>query len=101
MRVGRKVDLPNRVEQPWCNHYSIMEVGCGSGWRMKLLCFRNRTPVESDRLVLEVARKLDMYGIRLQAASDGEGTGINLAVTHIGLLVFQVWNQLFSKQTLK
>ncbi|XP_061105349.1 FERM domain-containing protein 7-like [Conger conger] len=50
---------------------------------------RSRTPAESDALVLEVARKLDMYGIRLQTASDGEGMRINLAVTHMGLLVFQ------------
>ncbi|KAJ8266049.1 hypothetical protein GJAV_G00125310 [Gymnothorax javanicus] len=50
---------------------------------------RGRTPAESDALVLEVARKLDMYGIRLQAASDGEGMRINLAVTHMGVLVFQ------------
>ncbi|KAG5844092.1 hypothetical protein ANANG_G00157820 [Anguilla anguilla] len=50
---------------------------------------RGRTPAESDALLLEVARKLDMYGIRLQAASDGEGMRINLAVTHMGLLVFQ------------
>ncbi|KAJ8405798.1 hypothetical protein AAFF_G00312350 [Aldrovandia affinis] len=48
-----------------------------------------RTPAESDVLVLEVARKLDMYGIRMQVASDGEGMRINLAVTHMGVLVFQ------------
>ncbi|KAI4882520.1 hypothetical protein NFI96_018916 [Prochilodus magdalenae] len=50
---------------------------------------RGQTPAEADFQLLEVARKLDMYGIRPQAASDGEGTRINLAVTHAGLLVFQ------------
>ncbi|KAL0993889.1 hypothetical protein UPYG_G00115230 [Umbra pygmaea] len=30
-----------------------------------------------------------MYGIRPQVASDGEGTMINMAVTHSGVLVFQ------------
>ena len=51
---------------------------------------RGQTPAEADAQLLEVARKLDMYGIRPQAASDGEGTKINLAVTHSGVLVFQV-----------
>ncbi|XP_035264385.1 FERM domain-containing protein 7-like [Anguilla anguilla] len=50
---------------------------------------RGQTPSESDAQLLEVARKLDMYGIRPHAASDGEGMRINLAVTHMGVLVFQ------------
>ncbi|XP_028840295.1 FERM domain-containing protein 7-like [Denticeps clupeoides] len=50
---------------------------------------RGQAPAQADAQLLEVARKLDMYGIRPHAASDGEGTKINLAVTHSGLLVFQ------------
>ncbi|KAL4648213.1 hypothetical protein GN956_G6562 [Arapaima gigas] len=50
---------------------------------------RGQTPEESDTQLLEVARKLDMYGIRPHPASDGEGMKINLAVTHMGVLVFQ------------
>ncbi|XP_033839730.1 FERM domain-containing protein 7 [Periophthalmus magnuspinnatus] len=50
---------------------------------------RGATPSESDAQLLEVARKLDMYGIRPHAAYDGEGMRINLAVTHSGVLVFQ------------
>ncbi|XP_077598805.1 LOW QUALITY PROTEIN: FERM domain-containing protein 7-like [Stigmatopora nigra] len=50
---------------------------------------RGSTPAESDARLLELARKLDMYGIRPQSASDGEGARINLAVTHSGVLVFQ------------
>ncbi|XP_009880100.1 PREDICTED: FERM domain-containing protein 7 [Charadrius vociferus] len=34
-------------------------------------------------------RKLEMYGIRPPPASDGEGTQINLAVTHMGVLVLR------------
>ncbi|KAM5324383.1 FERM, ARHGEF and pleckstrin domain-containing protein 2 isoform 1-T3 [Glossophaga mutica] len=48
-----------------------------------------QTPAESDFQVLEVARKLEMYGIRFHKASDREGTKINLAVSHMGVLVFQ------------
>ncbi|XP_069856704.1 FERM, ARHGEF and pleckstrin domain-containing protein 2 isoform X3 [Dipodomys merriami] len=50
---------------------------------------RGQTPAESDFQVLEIARKLEMYGIRFHTASDREGTKINLAVSHMGVLVFQ------------
>ncbi|XP_008287878.1 FERM domain-containing protein 7 [Stegastes partitus] len=50
---------------------------------------RGVSPADSDIHLLEVARKLDMYGIRPQPAHDGEGMRINLAVTHSGVLVFQ------------
>ncbi|XP_054426397.1 FERM, ARHGEF and pleckstrin domain-containing protein 2 [Pteronotus mesoamericanus] len=48
-----------------------------------------QTPAESDFQVLEVARKLEMYGIRFHKASDREGAKISLAVSHMGVLVFQ------------
>ncbi|KAJ7986697.1 hypothetical protein DPEC_G00342580 [Dallia pectoralis] len=48
-----------------------------------------QTPAESDFQVLEIARKLEMYGVRFHPAADREGTKINLAVAHIGLQVFQ------------
>ncbi|XP_058614571.1 FERM domain-containing protein 7 [Onychostoma macrolepis] len=50
---------------------------------------RGQSPAQADGQLLEVARKLDMYGIRPHAASDGEDMRINLAVTHSGVLVFQ------------
>lgn len=55
-------------------------------------CFvSGQTPAESDFQLLEVARRLEMYGIRLHPAKDREGTKINLAVANTGILVFQVW----------
>ncbi|CAK6450231.1 unnamed protein product [Pipistrellus nathusii] len=48
-----------------------------------------RNPAESDILLLDIARKLDMYGIRPQPASDGEGMQIHLAVAHMGVLVLR------------
>nr|XP_046247353.1 FERM, ARHGEF and pleckstrin domain-containing protein 2 isoform X3 [Scatophagus argus] len=48
-----------------------------------------QTPAESDFQILEIARKLEMYGVRLHPAADREGTKINLAVSHMGLQVFQ------------
>uniref|UniRef100_A0A2K6TD47 FERM, ARHGEF and pleckstrin domain-containing protein 1 n=1 Tax=Saimiri boliviensis boliviensis TaxID=39432 RepID=A0A2K6TD47_SAIBB len=47
------------------------------------------TPAESDFQLLEIARRLEMYGIRLHPAKDREGTKINLAVANTGILVFQ------------
>ncbi|KAL7979573.1 hypothetical protein Chor_004731 [Crotalus horridus] len=49
-----------------------------------------KTPAESDVQLLDIARKLEMYGIRPHPASDGEGTQINLAVTHMGVLVLRM-----------
>lgn len=57
---------------------------------VKLFVSRGHTPALSDVHLLEVTRKLDMYGIRPHPAHDGEGMRINLAVTHMGVLVFQV-----------
>ncbi|KAM4731411.1 FERM, ARHGEF and pleckstrin domain-containing protein 1-like isoform 2-T2 [Anableps anableps] len=48
-----------------------------------------QSPAESDFQLLEVARKLEMYGIRLHPAKDREGTRLSLAVAHTGILVFQ------------
>ncbi|XP_068602111.1 FERM, ARHGEF and pleckstrin domain-containing protein 1 [Brachionichthys hirsutus] len=48
-----------------------------------------QTPAESDFQLLEVARRLEMYGIRLHPAKDREGTALSLAVAHTGVLVFQ------------
>ncbi|XP_075935471.1 FERM, ARHGEF and pleckstrin domain-containing protein 2 isoform X2 [Anarhichas minor] len=47
------------------------------------------TPAESDFQILEIARKLEMYGVRFHPAADREGSKINLAVAHMGLQVFQ------------
>uniref|UniRef100_A0A452VMG1 FERM, ARHGEF and pleckstrin domain-containing protein 1 n=1 Tax=Ursus maritimus TaxID=29073 RepID=A0A452VMG1_URSMA len=48
-----------------------------------------QTPAESDFQLLEIARRLEMYGIRLHPAKDREGSKINLAVANTGILVFQ------------
>ncbi|XP_033705578.1 FERM domain-containing protein 7 [Tursiops truncatus] len=48
-----------------------------------------RSPAEADILLLDIARKLDMYGIRPHPASDGEGMQIQLAVAHMGVLVLR------------
>lgn len=51
---------------------------------------RGQTPAVSDYQLLEVARRLEMYGIRLHPAKDREGTRLSLSVAHTGVLVLQV-----------
>ncbi|XP_016417172.1 FERM, RhoGEF and pleckstrin domain-containing protein 1-like [Sinocyclocheilus rhinocerous] len=53
-----------------------------------------QTPAESDYRLLEVACRLEMYGIRLHPAKDREGTKLSLAVAHGGVLVFQGHNRI-------
>ncbi|XP_034069160.1 LOW QUALITY PROTEIN: FERM, ARHGEF and pleckstrin domain-containing protein 1-like [Gymnodraco acuticeps] len=48
-----------------------------------------QTPAVSDYQLLEVARRLEMYGIRLHPAKDREGTRLSLSVAHTGVLVLQ------------
>ncbi|XP_056435297.1 FERM, ARHGEF and pleckstrin domain-containing protein 1-like [Gadus chalcogrammus] len=48
-----------------------------------------QTPAESDYQLLEVARRLEMYGVRQHPAKDREGTQLSLAASHTGVLVFQ------------
>lgn len=63
---------------------------CAHLWFLSLSWCRGQTPAESDFQVLEIARKLEMYGVRFHPAADREGTKINLSVAHMGLQVFQV-----------
>uniref|UniRef100_A0A8C5MF65 FERM, ARH/RhoGEF and pleckstrin domain protein 2 n=2 Tax=Leptobrachium leishanense TaxID=445787 RepID=A0A8C5MF65_9ANUR len=47
------------------------------------------SPADADFQILEIARRLDLYGTRFHLASDREGARINLSVSHMGVLVFQ------------
>ncbi|KAL4220005.1 FERM [Mactra antiquata] len=47
------------------------------------------TPAEADVNLLDTARKVELYGIRMVPAKDHENVSLNLAVSHCGILVFQ------------
>lgn len=47
------------------------------------------TPAEAEASLVDVARKVETYGIRLNASKDHEGVALYLAVAHMGILVFQ------------
>uniref|UniRef100_A0A8C4EJC2 FERM, ARHGEF and pleckstrin domain-containing protein 1 n=1 Tax=Dicentrarchus labrax TaxID=13489 RepID=A0A8C4EJC2_DICLA len=53
-----------------------------------------QTPAVSDYQLLEIARRLEMYGVRLHPAKDREGTKLSLAVAHTGVLVFQGYTKI-------
>ncbi|XP_070539009.1 FERM, ARHGEF and pleckstrin domain-containing protein 2-like isoform X2 [Ptychodera flava] len=47
-----------------------------------------QTPADADFNLLDIARRLEMYGVRLYSAKDHEGVRLDLAVAHMGVLVF-------------
>ncbi|XP_053403070.1 FERM, ARHGEF and pleckstrin domain-containing protein 1-like [Mercenaria mercenaria] len=46
-------------------------------------------PAEADMNLLDTARKVELYGIRMVPAKDHENVSLNLAISHSGILVFQ------------
>ncbi|CAH1780617.1 unnamed protein product [Owenia fusiformis] len=48
-----------------------------------------QSPAEADFNLLDTARKVELYGIRMHEAKDHEGVPLTLAVAHMGVLVFQ------------
>ncbi|XP_046911920.2 chondrocyte-derived ezrin-like domain containing protein [Dermatophagoides farinae] len=47
------------------------------------------SPAEADLQLLEIAKELEMYGVKLSSVKDHEGVPLNLAVVHHGILIFQ------------
>jgi len=47
------------------------------------------SPAEAEFHLLDTARKVELYGIRMHPAKDHEGLPLNLAVAHMGIIVFQ------------
>jgi len=48
-----------------------------------------QSPAEADLNLLETARRCELYGVKMHASKDHEGVPLNLAVAHMGALVFQ------------
>ncbi|XP_045515139.1 FERM, ARHGEF and pleckstrin domain-containing protein 2 isoform X1 [Pieris brassicae] len=48
-----------------------------------------QSPAEADLNLLETARRCELYGIKMHAAKDHEGVPLNIAVAHMGIVVFQ------------
>ncbi|XP_052753774.1 FERM, ARHGEF and pleckstrin domain-containing protein 1-like isoform X2 [Galleria mellonella] len=48
-----------------------------------------QSPAEADLNLLETARRCELYGVKMHPAKDHEGVPLNLAVAHMGIVVFQ------------
>lgn len=48
-----------------------------------------QSPAEADLNLLETSRRCELYGIKMHPAKDPEGVPLNLAVAHMGVMVFQ------------
>ncbi|XP_022338747.2 FERM, ARHGEF and pleckstrin domain-containing protein 2-like isoform X2 [Crassostrea virginica] len=52
------------------------------------------SPAEAEAGLLDTARKVETYGMKLCAARDHEGVILSLAVAHLGILVFQQYTRI-------
>ena len=59
------------------------------------------SPAEADQKLLEIAKKLEMYGVRLSPVKDHEGVPLNLSVVHNGILIFQNYTKVNTFEWIK
>ncbi|CAL4121623.1 unnamed protein product, partial [Meganyctiphanes norvegica] len=52
------------------------------------------TPAAADLNLLETARRCELFGLKMHPAKDHEGVPLNLAVAHMGVLVFQNYTKI-------
>ncbi|XP_017768724.1 PREDICTED: FERM, RhoGEF and pleckstrin domain-containing protein 1 [Nicrophorus vespilloides] len=48
-----------------------------------------QSPAEADLNLLETARRCELYGVKMHPAKDHENVPLNLAVAHMGIVVYQ------------
>ncbi|XP_011297144.1 uncharacterized protein [Fopius arisanus] len=53
-----------------------------------------QSPAEADLNLLETARRCELYGMKMHPAKDHEGVPLNLAVAHMGIIVFQHYTKI-------
>lgn len=53
-----------------------------------------QSPAEADLNLLETARRCELYGVKMHTAKDGGGVPLNLAVAHMGVVVFQNYTKI-------
>lgn len=55
---------------------------------------RGQSPAEADLNLLETARRCELYGVKMHPAKDHENVPLNLAVAHMGIIVFQNYTKI-------
>ncbi|XP_034232731.1 FERM, ARHGEF and pleckstrin domain-containing protein 1-like isoform X2 [Thrips palmi] len=53
-----------------------------------------QSPAEADLNLLETARRCELFGMKMHPAKDHEGVPLNLAVAHMGIVVFQNYTKI-------
>ncbi|CAH0557314.1 unnamed protein product [Brassicogethes aeneus] len=53
-----------------------------------------QSPAEADLNLLETARRCELYGVKMHPAKDHENMSLNLAVAHMGIVVFQAYTKI-------
>ncbi|XP_008206719.2 FERM, ARHGEF and pleckstrin domain-containing protein 1 isoform X1 [Nasonia vitripennis] len=53
-----------------------------------------QSPAEADLNLLETARRCELYGMKMHPAKDHENVPLNLAVAHMGIIVFQHYTKI-------
>ncbi|CAG9834087.1 unnamed protein product [Diabrotica balteata] len=53
-----------------------------------------QSPAEADLNLLETARRCELYGVKMHPAKDHENVPLNLAVAHMGIIVFQNYTKI-------
>ncbi|XP_025830039.1 FERM, ARHGEF and pleckstrin domain-containing protein 2 isoform X1 [Agrilus planipennis] len=53
-----------------------------------------QSPGEADLNLLETARRCELYGIKMHPTKDQENVPLNLAVAHMGIIVFQHYTKI-------
>ncbi|XP_012527358.1 FERM, ARHGEF and pleckstrin domain-containing protein 1 isoform X2 [Monomorium pharaonis] len=54
----------------------------------------SQSPAEADLNLLETARRCELYGMKMHPAKDHENVPLNLAVAHMGIVVFQNYTKI-------
>uniref|UniRef100_A0A224X662 Moesin/ezrin/radixin homolog 1 n=1 Tax=Panstrongylus lignarius TaxID=156445 RepID=A0A224X662_9HEMI len=55
-----------------------------------------QSPAEADLNLLETARRCELYGMKMHPVKDHEGVPLNLAVAHMGIVVFQNYTKIYT-----
>lgn len=59
-----------------------------------LIFSRGQSPAEADLNLLETARRCELYGMKMHPAKDPDNVALNLAVAHMGIVVFQNYTKI-------
>lgn len=72
----------------------VIYVFVGPFKRVFVVGFRGQSPAEADLNLLETARRCELYGMKMHPAKDHENVPLNLAVAHMGIVVFQHYTKI-------